>query len=318
VSGAAAAKVEVPLAYDQRADAAAAEVLRRLLSVITENREGAITGQDPEHLHQLRIAVRRSRTVQRQLAGVFPPVSLPGFRAEFRWLQRATSEARDLDVYVLELESLRNLLPDSQRSDLDPLVPVLGHWRLAARAETATALRSLRFANLVADWEQLLESLVELTLDDRPVAQRSIGTVASKRIRKVYGRVVKMGEAIDETSPPEAFHELRKRGKELRYMLELFATRLFDPGVVAPLVKSLKALQDVLGRHQDREVQVAMLRSLAGEVATLRGGPAACMAMGVLVDRLLADELVARREFTERFQVLAAESQAALVRETFV
>jgi CHAD domain-containing protein len=318
VSGAAAAKVEVPLAYDQRADAAAAEVLRRLLSVIIENREGAITGQDPEHLHQLRIAVRRSRTVQRQLAGVFPPVSLPGFRAEFRWLQRATSEARDLDVYVLELDSLRNLLPESQRSDLDPLVPVLGHWRLAARAETATALKSPRFANLVADWEQLLESLVELTLDDRPVAQRSIGTVASKRIRKVYGRVVKMGEAIDETSPPEALHELRKRGKELRYLLELFATRLFDPGVVAPLVKSLKALQDVLGRHQDREVQVALLRSLAGEVATLPGGPAACMAMGVLVDRLLADELVARQEFTERFQILAADFQAALVRETFV
>ncbi len=318
VSAAAAAKIDVPLAYDQRTDAAAAEVLRRLLTVITENRDGAIAGRDPERLHQLRIAVRRSRTVQRQLAGAFDPLALPGFRSEFRWLQRATGQARDLDVYVLELESLRGLLPVSQRSDLDPLVLVLGQRRLTARAEMTGALSSTRLANLVADWDRLLESLVDQPLGVRVVAQHPIGTMAGTRIRRVYGRVVTMGAAIDEGSPPEAFHELRKKGKELRYLLELFAARLFAPDVVGPLVKSLKALQDVLGRHQDREVQVAMLRSLADEAATLPGGPAACMAMGVLVDRLRADAAVARREFAERFRPLAEESQAALVRETFV
>ena len=51
--------------------------------------------------------------------------------------------------------------------------------------------------------------------------------------------------------------------------------RLFGEEVVEPRSRSLKALQDVLGRHQDREVQVAMLRSLADEVAALPGGPAA-------------------------------------------
>ena len=54
------------------------------------------------------------------------------------------------------------------------------------------------------------------------------------------------------------------------------------------MIDSLKALQDVLGRHQDREVQIAMLRSLADEVATLPRGPRAVMAMGVLVERLRA------------------------------
>ena len=63
---------------------------------------------------------------------------------------------------------------------------------------------------------------------------------------------------------------------------------------MAPLVKSLKGLQDLLGRHQDREVQIAMLRSSAEEVATLPGGGAACMAMGTLVDRLRVDEQAAR------------------------
>jgi CHAD domain-containing protein len=141
--------------------------------------------------------------------------------------------------------------------------------------------------------------------------------VTGRRIRKVYGRLVTMGRAIDDTSPAEDYHELRKRGKELRYLLELLAMKLFDEEVVSALVKSLKSFQEVLGRHQDREVQITMLRSLAGEVATLPGGPAACMAMGVLVDRLQADEHAARGEFRERFAQFAADDQGRLVKDVF-
>jgi CHAD domain-containing protein len=130
--------------------------------------------------------------------------------------------------------------------------------------------------------------------------------------------MVRMGNAIDESSPAEDYHELRKKGKELRYLLELFGTKLFDEEAVTPLIKSLKALQDVLGRHQDREVQIAMLRSSAEEVSTLPGGGPACMAMGALVERLRVDEQAARDEFAGCFAQLAAKRQRALVRETFV
>jgi CHAD domain-containing protein len=318
VSSAVKAKVDVPLAYDQRADAGAVAVLRRLLDVIGENTEGAISGADSEHLHQLRIAVRRSRTVQRQLKAVFPPAELPGFRAEFRWLQQATGPARDLDVYLEDLESLREMLPEAMRADLDPLVPVLAHSRLVARAEMTRALRSVRTANLLEDWDRLLESMVEGSPHDRPAANRPIGAVAGKRIRKVYKRIVAMGRAIERSSPAEDYHELRKKGKELRYLLELFGVKLFDEEAVVPFVKSLKGLQEVLGRHQDREVQIAMLRSSAEEVATLPGGGAACMAMGALVERLRVDEQAARDEFAQQFAQLASKPQRALVRETFL
>jgi CHAD domain-containing protein len=318
VSSAVKAKVDVALAYEQRADAGAVAVLRRLLDVIGENTEGAISGEDPEHLHQLRIAVRRSRTVQRQLKAVFPAVELGGFRAEFRWLQQATGPARDLDVYVEDLGSLRAMLPEGMRGDLDPLVPVLAHSRLVARAEMTRALRSVRTANLFEDWDRLLESMVERSPHDRPAANKPIGTVAGKRIRKVYKQIVAMGRAIERSSPAEDYHELRKKGKELRYLLELFGVKLFDEDAVTPFVKSLKGLQDLLGRHQDREVQIAMLRFSAEEVATLPGGGGACMAMGALVERLRGDEQAARDEFAEQFALLASKPQRALVRETFV
>jgi CHAD domain-containing protein len=312
------AKVDVPLAYDIRADAGAVAVLRRLLAVIRDNVDGAIQGSDDEYLHQLRIAVRRSRTVQRQLAGVFPPDDLPGFRSDFRWLQQATGPARDLDVYVADFGELAGMLTERLRPDLDPVRLVLLHSRMTARADMERALRSARAVQLFEDWDRLLETLVEFPLEDRPLASEPIGRAAGGRIRKVYKRIVRMGRAVGPDSPPEAYHELRKKAKELRYLLELFGVKLFDEDHVAPMVKSLKALQDVLGRHQDREVQMAMLHSLADEVSALPGGGRACLAMGVLVDRLSVDEAAARDEFGVRFADFASDDQRALVRHTFV
>jgi CHAD domain-containing protein len=141
--------------------------------------------------------------------------------------------------------------------------------------------------------------------------------VAGRRIRKVYKRMVAMGSAIDETSPPGDLHDLRKRGKELRYLLELFGC-LWPDEVVKPMVKTLKGLQDVLGTHQDREVQADHLRELADELATQVGGPEALLVLGVLVDRLDAEQHAARAHFAERFAAFASPEQRRLVKRTFV
>jgi CHAD domain-containing protein len=127
---------------------------------------------------------------------------------------------------------------------------------------------------------------------------------------------VRMGGAITPDSPADDYHELRKQGKELRYLLELFGAA-FPDDVVKPMVRVLKSLQDCLGRHQDREVQIATLRSLGEEVADEPGGAAGLMAMGMLVERLKDEEVAARAEFAERFAAFASKSERQLVRDTF-
>jgi CHAD domain-containing protein len=311
-------KVKVPLGYSQPADDAAVHVLRRLLDVLEANIDGTVADIDSEFLHDFRVSVRRSRAVQRELRGVFPPTALQHFRDEFRWLQAATGDARDLDVYVLEFEQFRGLVPEPMQPDLEPLLTVLREQRTAAHREVGRVLRSYRTTRLFADWRAFLDRLTSLASDERPDASRPIVAVAGERITKVYRRMIKMGEAIDECSAPEAYHELRKKGKELRYLLELFGAPLYPDDVVKPMIRALKGLQDVLGRHQDREVQVATLRSLRDEVARLPDGAAAVMAMGVLVERLGEDERAARRAFAERFAVFASKSQRKLVKDTFV
>ena len=310
-------KISVPLLYEERTDRAAARVLRGLLEVIEANHDGVIADIDTEFLHDYRVSVRRTRSVQRELKRAFPPERLAHFRAEFKWLQQATGNARDLDVYVLEFDSMRSLVPEQMRDDLDPLLALLRTRRRTARRSTVRALRSERTRSLMTDWAAFLDGLEQLPESDRPDAAGPIGDVSGARIRKVYRRMVKMGTAIDDDSPAEDYHELRKRGKELRYLLELFGTPLYPAEVVKPMIKSLKSLQDVLGRHQDREVQVAMLSSLGEKLASAPDGAPALMATGVLVSKLREDELAARREFAATFSEFAAKSQRALVKDTF-
>jgi CHAD domain-containing protein len=310
-------KLELALDPGQRADAAAAAVLRALLRVIEANYDGTVRDLDSEFLHDLRVAVRRSRAVQRELRGVFAPAELARFRTEFRWLQQVTGDARDLDVYVLEFDRFRALVPPGMRSDLDPVLDVLHARRLDARTAMVKALRSARARTLRSQWAQFLDGLERLPEEQRPDAAAPIVELAGARIRKVHRRMVRMGGAIDDASPAEDYHELRKKGKELRYLLELFGASLHPPEVVKPMIKALKGLQDVLGRHQDREVQVGMLRSLRDEVLARPGGADALIAMGALVARLHEEELAARRAFAEQFAEFASKAQRKLVKETF-
>jgi len=315
--GGVSSKVEIALKEGERADEAAARVLVRLLAVAQANLNGTIADTDSEFLHDFRVALRRSRAVQRELRRVFPSEALRNFRAEFRWLQQATGEARDLDVYVQEFDDFRSFVPEPMRADLTPLLQVLTERRLGARRVMADALSSERASNLLAGWRAFLDEFPAMSERDRPYAALPIEDVAAYRIAKVYRRMVKMGGAIDRRSPADRYHELRKKGKELRYLLELFGAPLFDPAVVKPMVKTLKGLQDVLGRHQDREVQTAMLHSVRVEVAGRDGGPAALMAMGVLVHSIAEDEQAARVEFEAQFDAFASKERRGVVEETF-
>src|SRR5206468_9291938 len=121
---------------------------------------------------------------------------------------------------------------------------------------------------------------------------------------------------IDDESPAVNLHALRKQGKELRYLLEIFAG-LYPAEAVRPTVRRLKALQETLGRFQDRDVQATTLRSLGDELAAADGGPAALLALGVVLERIEADGGAARAEFAERFAVYSARRQRRLIRDGF-
>ena len=121
-----------------------------------------------------------------------------------------------------------------------------------------------------------------------------------------YRKWSKAAGRLGETSSPEAFHDLRKKGKRLRYALEFVSEVYGKP--VQRLVKPLKALQDDLGQHQDAIVAAGHLR----ELGTTTGGPrisrGAAFTMGVYSERY------AREATGLRSGVLGSKSFRALAK----
>ena len=85
------------------------------------------------------------------------------------------------------------------------------------------------------------------------------GGRGADRIRRAHRRVLRQGRAITVGSPPERLARPAERCKELRYLLESFAS-LHDPVTHRRAVKDLKGLQDCLGEFQDGQVQQHEIR----------------------------------------------------------
>jgi CHAD domain-containing protein len=298
-----------PLRPETPAPAAIAQMLAQFAAVIDDNVAGTITAIDTEFLHDLRVAVRRTRSILK-LAGDVLPADLAGrFKPEFKWLGDLTTPVRDLDVYLIELDNMAARLTSADPRDLDPFRSFLVQHRAAERRRLVRGLRSRRFKDLMSDWRSTLAQ-VSAETNGGP----TVGVLARQRIERAFRNVARRGRRITADSPSEQVHELRKRCKELRYLLEVFRPLCADRPY-RPLIKELKALQDTLGDFQDGEVQREAVREFAA-VMMQQGAapPATVLAMGELAAQLDAHQLTARGALVGRLRPLLADENRARVK----
>jgi CHAD domain-containing protein len=223
------------------------------------------------------------------------------YRPEFKWLGDLTTPTRDLDVYLLGYPGMAGKLASATELDLRPFHDHLNRQRSGSQRQLARGLRSARYRQLAGRWRHDLEQVVA-----SPGRRPTAGKFAASRIAAAHHRVLRGGIAIDATSPPQALHDLRKSCKELRYLLEVFAS-LHDPAEQWRAVNELKALQDCLGEFQDTEVQRAELRAFATQMMADRSAPAeTLLAMGEIAAALAVRQRSARSEFGGRFAEFAS------------
>lgn len=294
-------KVKVPLDGSLPARDATRALLLHLLGTLEANLPGLRADLDPEFLHDMRVAVRRTRSALGQIRGVLPPATAARFAREFAWLQELTGPARDLDVFVLEIPALGLLLPARSRRSLGPLARLLEKKRRAAHAELTSAMAAPRFARLLADWRSFLLQPTPKRPSGAPNALRPCADLAVERIGKMQRRALREGAAIGAASPPADLHELRKTCKKLRYLVEFFHS-LLERDAAEAAIASLKGLQDTLGGFQDLQVQADALLGYARDLAREgQAGPPTYLALGMLVERLRERQSQTRIEFAARF-----------------
>jgi CHAD domain-containing protein len=256
---------------------------------------------DTEFLHDLRVSVRRTRSAIKLLGGVLPDGLAEHYAAEFKWLGDLTTPTRDLDVHLLGFGSMAEHLVAASEADLEPFRAYLIRRRAREFRRLAAGLRSARFKAVTDHWRK---ALVEIRDAGRPRTRRRPPTAAELAISttgRAFHKIVAKGGAITQDSPPESLHDLRKRAKELRYLLEFFAP-LHDPLVYRRVVGDLKQLQDCLGEFQDSQVQREEIHALADAMLDERAAPAATLlGMGEIAANLAISQAEAREDFAMRF-----------------
>jgi len=251
------------LTPDMPADAAFSAVIGQCIGLYRQNEDGLRLGEDPESVHQTRVALRQIGSACSVFAGAVPARTTASLRAEVRWLARILGEVRDWEVLRTETfaEAPHGTLDGPQLDAFDQALLV----RIAAaRVRMRRALASLRYAALQTlltrwavsqPWREGLEPAEELPLS-APVRE-----CAEAELRRRRRRLLKKGDALGRASPEER-HQARIAAKKLRYAIDFFES-LYPSRATAAYSRALRKVQDALGALNDNHVARERLRQMA-------------------------------------------------------
>jgi CHAD domain-containing protein len=274
---------------------------------------------EPESLHDMRVATRRLRAALRIFAAAVPPGLRARLSEELKWLGELLGSVRDLDVQLAKLDRFTAAAPAGFRPALGLLRAHLDAERLRRRANMIAGLDTRRYFRLLVRLERFAHS----TPPRRPRDATALDPIAPsgrRAIKKALRKLLERGAEIQAMPHPEDLHALRMRAKRLRYLLEFLRELTGKPGRQS--VKRLIELQDLLGSYHDAVVAAEFVRGYV-ETPGIQLPPASMMALGALVasELHLAEEKRADfertwRRFTRKRTLDACHAVVRRLRDT--
>lgn len=234
-------------------------VLRRNFALMLAHEAGTRLGEDPEELHDMRVATRRMRAALDMFSEALP-ARARFVRDELGWLADALGAVRDLDVQLERVQQWGKDVSEQDRAALADLASLLTRQRHDARRHLLACVESARYERLVSSFTAMLRQ----GPSRRSAAARAPAVVvAPDLIRMRHRAMTKAARRARKHGAPDDFHRLRIRGKRLRYALEFVAD--VYRGQTTKYVRDLVQLQDTLGLMQDARVAAERLHSLTVE-----------------------------------------------------
>jgi CHAD domain-containing protein len=221
-----------------------ADSLHRLDEALGETLPRLVAGSDAEALHDMRVAIRRQRSLLKVVRPVYGRFHADAVRRAFADVQRATGTLRDEEVLEETLAALE--LRD----------PVFEVWRARRKARERLLRRhvvTLAQGEGLAVARRMLEALVALPV--HPKRNVELAAFARRTVERAERGIRHLpGVRLDDV---DALHQLRIAFKNLRYALEAFLPAL--PPDAADRAKQAAQFQKRLGEIHDVDVALEVL-----------------------------------------------------------
>lgn len=244
----------------------ATTAIEKAFQKATKYEKQVLEDKDPEYLHQMRVGMRRLRSVIRTLAVA---LELPEGAQEKKIgkVSRRLGTLRDLDVLMADLsDNYLGYLPKKEQKNLKKSLDVLDKERQEALKEVRSTLKGKRYLQMKEQLQQWwahpqYSRIAEMPL--QAVLPDILGpTVSQLFLHPGWWVGVRYSEGNwlpDKDLTPEAIeslyaehgeclHDLRKQVKRVRYQLSLCA---YPEDAYKDVVREMKQIQDVLGVMQD-------------------------------------------------------------------
>ncbi|MEU4223694.1 CYTH and CHAD domain-containing protein [Nonomuraea sp. NPDC026600] len=238
-----------------------------------------LADHDDDTVHQMRVAVRRIRSVLRTHSRLLDGDRVAPLEAELRWLAGELGTVRDLEVLTARFDQRLTGRPqDGPRNARWPAL--LAARERKARQVLKRTLGAPRYLTLLAAVDDFI---ADPPFQDRAgrKASRQTPRLVARSWRKVLTRYTEAQKLPEGAERDRALHSTRKAAKRARYTAEAAAPVLGIPA--KKLAKQAERLQETLGRRQDALVAQQELTQLATR-------PGLRVADAFTLGLLLADE----------------------------
>jgi len=279
-------------------DAALQQIGRGLIASLLRHEPQALAGA-PEAIHQMRIAVRRLRSLLTAVRAMLPEDHYAWANGVLRWLGNALGTVRNLDVFDQALLKPVSGILKGER-DLARLAAAARRRRRVAHDRAREAIASARYT---ASLMRLARWFEARAWRDQPVSEKSarlvepLSDVAPALLRRLFRKARRRAKRFPELAPPQR-HKLRIALKHLRYATE-FLDGIYDEHKVARFMSRVRPLQDDLGYASDIHAAKALVAELGNGHATLE------RAGGIVIgwhDRGLAEAETRMLKHVRRFR----------------
>jgi inorganic triphosphatase YgiF len=238
-----------------------------------------LAGDRVKAVHQMRVAMRRMRSIIGFFQRSFPCPEFIHFRRQAKDIATALGEARNWDVFI----DLIRHGPLAAFSD-DAGFPILlddAEKRRAAGYETASAMIT---AAQTSRFVLSLQSFIvrhgwrnELSGEILPNLTAPAEELFTVSLARLHRKILKNGRNLEGLAAHHR-HDLRKDLKKLRYLIDLFSDMFDIRGKNKTNMRVVSNLQDQLGIFND----LIMANEMVANLDT-SGNPAAIRATGIII-----------------------------------
>jgi CHAD domain-containing protein len=234
--------------------------LARLRALSAALRRATRKPDDPDAIHDLRVAIRRFTQCLRTFTPCFDRSVVKKMRRRLRKLMDRCGAARNCDI---ALDLLREV-----RLDAGPLAQDLKAQRKSAEKELVRDLQRWRKRKILTDWRENLRINAEDAGDWH--LQEDAAHNASRVLPALAGKLFEAGDAAAAANAThDTIHKFRLQAKRFRYTLELFLPLYGTP--VERELNALRGLQNTLGSINDCVTTLTLLKGHRRASVAIRG-----------------------------------------------